>query len=159
MKNLSTNVWIGSEHEIEEAFASPNVSIQQCFVIRRFDSYIKNLLQQYGIKKQINIIDENSMNSMSKQKGMKYWVQVSLNIMEDIEDFVEKYSTPKLVLILDQIQDPQNLGALIRSAHFFGVEMVLMPKDHTSPVTEAVSRASAGAIFFSSIDPMHQLGS
>lgn len=146
MKN-AVEFWIGSEHEIEEAFASSSVNVLQCFVIRRFDAYIKGLLQQYGIKKQINIIDENSMTSMSKQKGTKYWIQVSLSVLEDVEDYTEGYGTPKFALILDQIQDPQNLGALIRSAHFFGVEVVIFPKDHTSVVSDAVSRASAGAVF------------
>lgn len=147
MKNMPKDFFISSEHELQEAIASPRVNIQQCFAVRGADTYVKSLLQQFSIKKQINVVDEKSMVSMSRQKGAKFWIQVSLSIMETIEDFIEVHGNPKLVLILDQIQDPQNLGALVRSAHFFGVEMVLMPKDHTSPVTEAVSRASAGAIF------------
>lgn len=50
-----------------------------------------------------------------------------------------------LVLLLDQIQDPQNLGALIRSAHALGAHGVILPRDRAASVTPAVVRASAGA--------------
>lgn len=140
-------IWISTEHEIEEAFASPRVTVQQCYAVSRTDGYLKGMLQQHGIKCAIRILDEKSMSAMSKQKGNHYWVQVTLSMDETIEDFMSDAPKPDLVLILDQIQDPQNLGALIRSAHFFGCNMVLMPKDNSAPVTDVVSRASAGAVF------------
>ncbi len=50
-----------------------------------------------------------------------------------------------LVLILDSITDPQNLGSLIRSAFFFGANGVIIPEDRAAPVTAAVMKASSGA--------------
>ncbi len=50
-----------------------------------------------------------------------------------------------LVLILDGILDPQNLGALIRTAHCFGANGVVIPARRASPVTAAAVKASAGA--------------
>jgi 23S rRNA (guanosine2251-2'-O)-methyltransferase len=147
MAGKVNEIWIGSEHEVEEAFASPRVTVQQCYAIHRADAYIKSMLQQNGIKAPIKIMDEKSMSAMSRQKGTQFWIQVTLSMDETIEDFTEDAPTPDLVLVLDQIQDPQNLGALIRSAHFFGAKMVLMPKDNTCPITDVVSRASAGAVF------------
>ena len=48
-------------------------------------------------------------------------------------------------LVLDHIQDPQNTGALIRSAECMGVDAVIIPSDRAVGVTPAVVRASAGA--------------
>ena len=48
--------------------------------------------------------------------------------------------------MLDNILDPQNLGAVIRTALCAGVDGVVMPKDHSAPPTPAVSKASAGAL-------------
>lgn len=48
------------------------------------------------------------------------------------------------VLVLDQIQDPHNLGAILRSAAAMGVDGVIIPKDRAAGVTAAVVRASAG---------------
>jgi 23S rRNA (guanosine2251-2'-O)-methyltransferase len=50
------------------------------------------------------------------------------------------------LLMLDNIVDPQNLGALIRTALCVGIDGVILPKDNCAPPTPAVSRASAGAL-------------
>ena len=50
------------------------------------------------------------------------------------------------VLMLDNIQDPQNLGAIIRTALCVGIHGVVVPKDRSASPTPAVSRASAGAL-------------
>jgi len=53
---------------------------------------------------------------------------------------------PPLLLILDHLQDPQNLGTLIRSAEAFGVHGIIIPDRRAARVTAAVSNASAGAV-------------
>jgi 23S rRNA (guanosine2251-2'-O)-methyltransferase len=54
-------------------------------------------------------------------------------------------SNPTLVLGLDGIQDPQNLGAILRSADAAGVDGVVLPERRSAPVTGAVVKASSGA--------------
>jgi len=51
----------------------------------------------------------------------------------------------RLVLVLDGITDPQNLGSLIRTAHCLGVNGVIIPENRAAAVTSAVMKASAGA--------------
>jgi 23S rRNA (guanosine2251-2'-O)-methyltransferase len=53
---------------------------------------------------------------------------------------------PALLLALDQVQDPRNLGALLRVAEVFGVHGVVVPKHHAVGLTGAVARTSAGAL-------------
>lgn len=69
------------------------------------------------------------------------------------------HADPKgaLFLILDHIQDPQNFGAMIRTAHCAGVHAILVPKDRMSPVTATVVRASAGAAEHQRIVPVANL--
>jgi 23S rRNA (guanosine2251-2'-O)-methyltransferase len=50
------------------------------------------------------------------------------------------------VLILDQIVDPQNMGAIVRSAQCAGIHGVVIPKDRSAPPSAAASKASAGAL-------------
>jgi 23S rRNA (guanosine2251-2'-O)-methyltransferase len=50
-----------------------------------------------------------------------------------------------LLVVLDQVQDPQNLGAVMRSSYAFGAAGMVIPKDRAAPVTAAAVRASAGA--------------
>lgn len=54
--------------------------------------------------------------------------------------------TPSLLLICDQIVDPQNLGAIIRASVAFGVNAILLPERSTAAITGTVVKASSGAI-------------
>ena len=65
--------------------------------------------------------------------------------LQDILDLAVQRQEPLFVLILDVIQDPQNLGTLLRTAEAVGVHGVLMPLRRAAEVTPAVVRASAGA--------------
>lgn len=57
----------------------------------------------------------------------------------------EKGSRKPLVLVVDQVLDPGNLGAIIRTASFMGVTAVAVSKKGSAPVTPVVLKASAGA--------------
>jgi 23S rRNA (guanosine2251-2'-O)-methyltransferase len=65
--------------------------------------------------------------------------------VSDILEVAKAKGEEPLVLLLDQIQDPQNLGALIRSAYALGAHGLVVPKDRAAQVTAAVVRASSGA--------------
>lgn len=66
----------------------------------------------------------------------------------DLDDFLAAPTgdAPLFLLMLDGIQDPQNLGALIRSAACAGAQGVIIPKDRACGVTPVVEKASAGAV-------------
>ena len=61
-------------------------------------------------------------------------------------DFVTNISSIPLILILDSIQDPRNLGACLRSANAAGVDCVVINKDGSAPINAVVHKTSAGAL-------------
>ena len=63
---------------------------------------------------------------------------------DDVLAIVATHATP-LVLILDCVQDPHNLGAILRTADAAGVHVVVAPKDKAVGITETVRRVSVGA--------------
>lgn len=65
----------------------------------------------------------------------------------DLDDVLAdlKGSNDGLILVLDSVQDPHNLGALIRSAACAGAHAVVIPKDRAAGVTASAEKASAGA--------------
>lgn len=69
---------------------------------------------------------------------------VSAFPVDDLADL--DFSGDCLVVILDGIVDPHNLGAIIRTAHCVGADAVVIPKDRAAGPTPAVSRISAGAL-------------
>jgi 23S rRNA (guanosine2251-2'-O)-methyltransferase len=63
----------------------------------------------------------------------------------DILEKADQRGEPPLILILDTLQDPQNLGTLLRTAEAVGVHGILLPYRRTATVTPAVVSASSGA--------------
>lgn len=65
----------------------------------------------------------------------------------DLEEFLAESAEAEsaLVLLLDHIEDPQNFGAILRSADVFACDLVIAPKRRSAPLSEAAVRASAGA--------------
>ena len=59
------------------------------------------------------------------------------------------------MLLLDELQDPQNLGALIRTADAAGVHGILLPKRRSCPLNAVVAKISAGAVEYV---PVIQIG-
>ena len=58
----------------------------------------------------------------------------------------EVISTAKMLVILDGIEDPHNLGAIVRSAHAAGADAALIPERRAAPLTEVAAKAAAGAL-------------
>jgi 23S rRNA (guanosine2251-2'-O)-methyltransferase len=65
---------------------------------------------------------------------------------EDVLARAAASGRPALLVVLDGVEDPHNLGAVVRSAHALGAHGVLIPKDRAVGVTAAVAKASAGAV-------------
>lgn len=63
----------------------------------------------------------------------------------ELPALLEAARQPPLVLVLDGVQDPQNLGACLRTADAAGVDFVVMPKDRSAPLSPAARRAASGA--------------
>jgi 23S rRNA (guanosine2251-2'-O)-methyltransferase len=66
--------------------------------------------------------------------------------VEDILEEAKKKNEKPLIVLLDGIEDPQNLGAIVRTAECSGAHGVVIPKRRAAPLTAAVSSASVGAI-------------
>ena len=64
----------------------------------------------------------------------------------EVIDRIRESDTPCFILVLENIEDPHNLGALIRTALCSGVDYILIPKDRSASPSAAVSRSSAGAM-------------
>jgi 23S rRNA (guanosine2251-2'-O)-methyltransferase len=63
-----------------------------------------------------------------------------------LESLLETARDPALVVVLDGVEDPRNLGAILRTAEAAGADGVLLPERHSAGLSETVGRASAGAL-------------
>jgi 23S rRNA (guanosine2251-2'-O)-methyltransferase len=66
--------------------------------------------------------------------------------VEDILKAAEEKAEPPFIILLDSIEDPHNLGAIIRTAHQAGAHGVIIPKRRAAGLTATVAKVSAGAL-------------
>ena len=71
--------------------------------------------------------------------------------IEDMFALAEKRGEPPFFILLDNIEDPHNLGAIIRSANLAGAHGVIIPKNRAVGLTAAVARTSAGALNYTPV--------
>lgn len=72
----------------------------------------------------------------------------------EVEDLLERAAQkgePPFLILLDNIEDPHNLGAIIRTANLAGAHGVIIPKRRAAGLTPTVAKASAGAINYTSV--------
>ena len=82
-------------------------------------------------------------NKARESKHVNTGASIKLHDEEDLATLLEGRPNP-LVLILDCIQDPHNLGACLRTADAAGCAAVIMPKDRSAPLTDTVRRVACG---------------
>ncbi|MGN0251098.1 MAG: 23S rRNA (guanosine(2251)-2'-O)-methyltransferase RlmB [Oliverpabstia sp.] len=71
--------------------------------------------------------------------------------VEDILENARKKGEPPFILLLDNIEDPHNLGAIIRTANLAGAHGVIIPKRRAAGLTATVARTSAGALNYTPV--------
>jgi 23S rRNA (guanosine2251-2'-O)-methyltransferase len=78
--------------------------------------------------------------------------------LDDILERARERDEPPFVLVLDSLEDPQNVGTLLRSAEAAGVHGVVFPVRRQAPLTPAAVKASAGAVEHLLLCPVDDLG-
>jgi 23S rRNA (guanosine2251-2'-O)-methyltransferase len=71
---------------------------------------------------------------------------VSAKPVIGLETLLEQARTPALVVVLDGVEDPRNLGAILRTAEASGADGVVLPERHSAGLSDTVARASAGGL-------------
>ena len=71
---------------------------------------------------------------------------VSEKSVLSLHDLLAQSKEPGLFVVLDGVEDPRNLGAILRTAEAAGADGVLIPERHSASLSETVARASAGAL-------------
>ena len=114
----------------------------------RGDHRAKDLAEQAAARGvRIMMVDGARLDGMTQHARHQGVVaRVDPGIMpRDIHTVLDALTEPALLLVLDGITDPHNLGACLRAADAMGVHAVLAPKDRASGITPVVSKVASGA--------------
>jgi len=128
-------------------------SIIELYALSRFaDSKIVTKAKAKGIK--VHFLDEHSLSTLAKSSAHQgYVAKIVEPRLYTLQEIIKSAKTSQypLILLLDEIEDPHNLGAIIRSADVFGVDGIVIKKRREAPLNATVAKVSAGAFSFMKI--------
>lgn len=141
---------IFGRNAVLEAIKSGNRTINKILISKTAHgssiSEIIKLAKMKGIV--INNVPPEKLDKFEQENTQGVVAEVSSINYVELEELIDivKNKQNGLLLLLDSIEDPHNLGAIIRNAVCFGVDGVIIPKWRSATVNETVERTSAGAI-------------
>jgi len=136
-------------HSVTAQLRRHAAGIQEIYLdASRHDVRIKNI-SRLAAEHQVRLLKVNAarldgMTRNARHQGVAARVTLA-KLANDLDDIIDHLSVPALLLILDGVQDPHNLGACLRVADAFGVHAVIAPKDHAVGITPTVSKVACGA--------------
>ena len=154
--NEEDNLVIYGRNAVLEAFRSGK-TIDRLYVQEGVaDGTLQSILRT--AKKTDAVINFVSKDRLSKYaEGDKHQGVVAMAAaynyadVEDILNAAKEKGEPPFIIVLDDIEDPHNLGAIIRTANQAGAHGVIIPKRHAVGLTATVARTSAGAINYTPV--------
>jgi 23S rRNA (guanosine2251-2'-O)-methyltransferase len=98
---------------------------------------------------QYQFVERAAMDRISKSNNHQGFIafvtDFKYHLLDDIIETAQKKSSQPILLILDGIEDPHNLGNIIRTAECMGVDGIIIPKNRAVTVNDTAIRVSAGA--------------
>ena len=149
---MSKSINIFGFHSIESILkTNPKLVIKVLIQNGRKDKTIIDLTNTLSSQKiAFSIADKLNLDRISKgeiHQGVISEILIPPILNEEsFFNSIANFEQKPLILILDSIQDPRNLGACLRSANAAGVSHVVINKDGSAPINSLVHRTSAGAI-------------
>lgn len=147
---------VEGRNAVLEAFRSGK-AVDKLFVLERCeDGPVRTILRE--AKKHdtmVKFVKKERLDQMSetgKHQGViAMTAAYTYAEVEDILEAAREKGEPPFILLLDNIEDPYNLGAIIRTANLAGAHGVIIPKNRAVGLTATVARTSAGALHYTPV--------
>ncbi len=145
-KDKDKAVWIYGVHSVKAVFERRPAEVSRLMIAEGQASHRKDvvsLAEKAGVKvKRAPPQELDDVCRSGSHQGIA--VRASLPESAFLEDVLD--AGPAVLVALDGITDPQNLGAIIRSAEALGASAVVLPRDRSASITPAVHKVSEGAV-------------
>lgn len=151
MKPARDNVFIYGKHALMEALENTPKILKKVFLSPEIkDPSLRALLEANNIP--VGELGRGNEKEMVGRDSVHQGIVARINtssLLQDFNTFIDglDVSTNPAVVVLGEVQDPHNVGAIIRSAAAFGLAGVLIPEHNQAQITGAVVKTSVGMVF------------
>lgn len=136
-------------HTVMSAIRNPKRNIIKILTNKHNSENILHELKKHGRTCPVDIVDNNVI-SEKVERGATHQGVIALVKQKMLSDFnyLQLSPTKDRIVILDQITDPQNIGAIIRSAAAFGINKLILPKNNTPEENGSIAKSACGCLEF-----------
>ena len=141
-------VWLFGLHAVRDALTNPAREKRRLIVTRNAVERLGDAIEKGGLEPEMADARKFTapLDPQSVHQGAALEV-MPLNWGDLSERCAPRPDMPQpLVVLLDRVTDPHNVGAILRSAEVFGATAVIAPRHHTAPETGALAKAASGAL-------------
>ena len=157
------NLMVEGRNAVIEAFRSGK-PVDKLFVLDGCqDGPVRTIIRE--AKKHdtiINFVTKERLDQISETKKhqgvIAYAAAYEYSEVEDMLELAKKKGEDPFLILLDNIEDPHNLGAIIRTANLAGAHGVIIPKRRAVGLTSTVAKTSAGALNYTPVAKVTNLG-
>ena len=143
-----TPYYIWGLHASIAALKNNNRNIMNIFCTQLvFDKFIN---EKVKITNSIKIFKNNDLNALLENKITHQGIILETKPLNypTLDDVIDSNN---IIIALDQVTDPQNVGAIIRTFNFFGGKNLLITKDHSSEINGSLAKSASGALEYVNI--------
>lgn len=143
---------IAGRQPVIEALKSQSIMIEKIYLLHGIKGSQIDKIKNLARKKGIPFVELNKQrfrelaSDIATQGVIAIITEAKYISVDDILNVSKERNEPPFILILDEIVDPQNFGALLRTAECAGVHGIITTKHHSAIINSTVARASAGAV-------------
>lgn len=142
--------YLNSEKEVDKIFVQKGElkgSIKKILAMARD----RKIVVSYADKKKLDLLAEGKAHQGVVMLTTDFFYSTLDDLIQYAEEKKKENKLDPLIIVLDEINDPHNLGAIVRTAECAGASGILIPKRRSASVTDVVNKSSAGALNYMKI--------
>ncbi len=150
-QQIKNSEWLWGIHAVREAWQNPNRIIHSYLVTDKTAKYAADWNTPANAKRpKPDIVDRSIFDKRLPSGAVHQGVAVQCAPLEEVflSDIIikSKLSDAMMVVMLDQVTDPHNVGAILRSACAFGASAIIVQSRHAPEATGVMAKAACGAL-------------
>ena len=147
--------WLYGRHAVVAALANPERRWRRLAVLTGQESEGAALIaaaaaERRGAQEPLSVLDRPAFDQLLPDGAVHQGLALEVEPLEaaDLDDVLRAVPAdgPAIIIMLDQVTDPHNVGAILRSAAAFGALAVVVPEHGAPPVTATLAKAASGAL-------------
>lgn len=144
----SSALWLYGRHAVAAALSNPDREVIRVFATRNGSAWLAAHVVGKALSTPIVEARPEEIDHLLHQGAVHQGIAAEVKALplRDLDDICANPTPATSLVVLDQVTDPQNIGAIFRAAAAFGASAIIVQDRRTPPLTGALAKAAAGAV-------------